>query len=90
MNLYEIILDCIGSSTGLGEKINLINADESLSNYGLNSMKTMEIVVELEKKLHIKFDDEDLLFANFDSISTMYEAVKNAYEKTMVQKGANE
>lgn len=81
MQIYETILETICSNTEIGEEIYNIGKSDSLSNYGLDSMKTMQLVVEIERKLNFKFDDEELLLVNFDNIDSIYAAVKAACEK---------
>lgn len=46
-----------------------IEDNMDLSVLGLDSLKAMELVVELESFFNIEFEDEELLFENFKIIS---------------------
>jgi acyl carrier protein len=42
---------------------------------GLDSMKTINLVVELEEEFDIVIDDNDLLFENFSTISRILDLI---------------
>ncbi|MGO4733975.1 phosphopantetheine-binding protein [Paenibacillus sp. 2KB_22] len=48
-----------------------IMAEESLSKWGLDSLKTIELIVILENEFDIVFDNNDLLLDNFGTINTI-------------------
>ncbi|GBF75586.1 hypothetical protein PA598K_04004 [Paenibacillus sp. 598K] len=45
-----------------------INLKENLGAIGLDSMKSVQLIVELEELFNISFDDEELMFENFSTI----------------------
>ncbi|MFB5763585.1 acyl carrier protein [Paenibacillus medicaginis] len=55
----------IGDLLNTQEKI---LTEESLSKWGLDSLKTIELIVILEKEFDIIFDNNDLLLDNFGTI----------------------
>lgn len=61
----EVVL---GSLLNTQEKI---MAEESLSKWGLDSLKTIELIVILENEFDIVFDNNDLLLDNFGTINTI-------------------
>ncbi|WP_052380444.1 phosphopantetheine-binding protein [Paenibacillus camerounensis] len=55
---------------------NEISIECDLMNQGLDSLKTVQLIVWLEEVFDIVIDDEDLLFENFESISKISSLVK--------------
>lgn len=47
---------------------NDLTDDTELIEYGLNSLKTIALIVKLEELYNITFDEDDLLFENFSTI----------------------
>ena len=45
------------------------NLDANLSQFGMNSLKSIELIVHFEELFNIEFVDEDLLLNNFSSVS---------------------
>jgi len=78
MEIKPKILEIISSNTSIGEKIYDIGEDESLLDHGMDSLQMMRSVVEIEKALSFKFNDEDLLTANFTSIGSIIASVESA------------
>lgn len=50
---------------------------EDLSTYGFDSLRSVELIVDLEEHFDIEFDDEELLFNNFSTIDKIVEMVSN-------------
>lgn len=48
-----------------------LNANTKLSDEGLDSITTVRLLVQLEKKLSIQFREEDLTLDNFVTISSI-------------------
>lgn len=62
------------------EKVLYLNANppsehEDLNALGLNSIKTIALVVELEERFDITFEDDELLFENFATIRTIADRI---------------
>ncbi|MED3575519.1 phosphopantetheine-binding protein [Cytobacillus praedii] len=51
----------------------VMKADIDLRTYGLDSLKTMRLLVEIENVFNIEFDDDDL---NMEEFSTLERIVK--------------
>ncbi|OMD17358.1 hypothetical protein BJP50_16210 [Paenibacillus odorifer] len=53
--------------------------DADLRNQGLDSIKTIELIVNLEVEFDIEFDDKDLVIDNFLSISKICSLLTGKY-----------
>lgn len=49
--------------------------DESLSDLGIDSMSTIDMILELESELDITIPDEMLTEKSFDSVNKIYQTV---------------
>ncbi|SDM33397.1 Phosphopantetheine attachment site [Paenibacillus sp. OK060] len=56
-----------------------IELHTELRNEGLDSIKTIELIVNLEIEFDIQIDDQDLLIENFSSIYKISELLTNTY-----------
>ncbi|PYE47271.1 acyl carrier protein [Paenibacillus barcinonensis] len=65
--IKEIITQLIG--------IEINDIHQNLILVGLDSMKTINLVVELEEEFDIVIDDNDLLFENFSTISRIVDLI---------------
>lgn len=52
-----------------------ISLDEELSNVGLDSLKSVALIVNLEECFDIVFEDEELLFEYFSTIQKIADRV---------------
>ena len=52
----------------MGVEADSIDASTSLVDYGLDSLKVVELVVELERSSGVDFPDEDLVAENFENV----------------------
>lgn len=78
MSSAEMIKDII-------EKISIIpfeeiNTDDSLISIGIDSLKSVELIIELEDGLNIKFDDGDLDPSKLNSVQNIIDLVKKYSE----------
>lgn len=55
----------VGTLLNNQEKVGL---EDQLSTWGLDSLKTVELIVLLEKEFDIAFDNNDLLLTNFKDL----------------------
>ncbi|WP_036709929.1 acyl carrier protein [Paenibacillus pinihumi] len=69
----ERITEIIRKITGYSDRIVW---EENLSTYGMNSMKTMELVIALEIEFNIQFEDEELVLGRFSSARNIMEQLK--------------
>jgi acyl carrier protein len=53
-----------------------INYDEVLDKNGLDSLKMMSLIINLEESFDITFDDEVLLFENFSTIEKISQQIR--------------
>lgn len=68
--VIEILMKLLGTS-GLGEP------DDDLVNLGLDSMKAVALIVELEEAFNIMFDDNDLIFSLFSTRTKIVQRVSD-------------
>lgn len=66
--LFEIVQQAVIHV--LNRKVEL-DENTNLSNEGLDSITTVRLLVELEKKLNIQFQEEHLSLDNFESIRSI-------------------
>ncbi|MNT58384.1 acyl carrier protein [compost metagenome] len=52
-----------------------IAIDEDLSYVGLDSIKSITLIVDLEESFSIVFEDDDLVFENFSSVKKISDRV---------------
>lgn len=69
----------------IGKKIDNIN-DADLIALGLDSMRSINLVVELEVSFNILFDDDELLLSNFSSIDKIYSKVTQKLGGVSIEK----
>ncbi|MNW51526.1 acyl carrier protein [compost metagenome] len=62
----------------LNYNLEILN-DEDLVSIGLDSLKTINLIVQLEEIYGIEFDDEELIFENFSSINVIAEHITNKF-----------
>lgn len=53
-----------------------LSATEELYTRGLDSIKTVELIVELEECFGITFSDEELLFENFATVRLIVDRIR--------------
>ena len=52
-------------------EVNEIDGDEDLAQYGLESITSIQLVVMLEEKYNIVFDNDDLLMSKYNTINKL-------------------
>lgn len=66
------IYTMIASTLDLDEtEVNEIDGDEDLAQYGLESITSIQLVVMLEEKYNIVFDNDDLLMSKYNTINKL-------------------
>ncbi|WP_340019599.1 acyl carrier protein [Paenibacillus sp. FSL H3-0457] len=60
----------------LNHNLEILN-DEDLDSIGLDSLKAINLIVQLEETYEIEFDDEELIFENFSNINVITEQITN-------------
>lgn len=74
-NQYNLdIREIVFSVLGIDSNITIVEDNEDLTKYGLDSMNVIQIVVELESRYDIEFPDE---YLSIDSLITISD-IKNA------------
>jgi acyl carrier protein len=58
------------------EEVKEIGLEEDLINYGLDSLHAIELVVSLEEKYSITFEEEDLLLEKISSMDKIISTVQ--------------
>ena len=68
-NQYNLdIREIVFSVLGIDSNITIVEDNEDLTKYGLDSMNVIQIVVELESRYDIEFPDE---YLSIDSLITI-------------------
>ncbi|MFD8462692.1 acyl carrier protein [Streptomyces antimycoticus] len=52
-----------------------ISPDDNLSNFGLNSVSTISILVDVEEAFGVAFSDEDLSFETFQTLRRLRQTI---------------
>lgn len=52
-------------------------ANEDLTSLGLDSIKSVHLIVEIEEKFNIIFEDEELLFENFSALDKIVDRIQS-------------
>ena len=55
---------------------NTIKNDDNLFGLGLDSLNIINLIIAIENKYNIKFEDEDLKLKNWESISKIKEIIE--------------
>lgn len=77
MNLLEDkIRKMLQENGSLHIPISQINSDDELKDFGINSIRYMSIIVDLEHEFGIEFDLNDISTNNFSSINKIVETIK--------------
>ena len=71
MSVKEVVKETILQVIDNDEVEKYLERDDGLSVIGINSVSFIEIVVILEKKFHIKFENEDLDYKKFISLEDL-------------------
>ena len=74
MSRQEKIIKIISSLTVLDE--NEIGEDDSLANLGIDSLRSVELIVALEDNLNVTFDDSDLDPSILTTVKSIIELVE--------------
>lgn len=67
--------EIVSSILELDDDMNL-SLNDDLSSLGLDSMKSVELVIELEEVFNIIFEDEELITDNFSSIKKIVDRIQ--------------
>lgn len=54
----------------------VIAPGDDLGEFGLDSLRTIQLIVELEQNFDLAFNDDELMFENFSSISKIVSQIK--------------
>lgn len=81
MTLEECTLTVTNSVVKLLNLNAEVNINNSLDYYGLDSMRTIKLIVDLEETFNIVYTDEELLFENFISSAVIAEKIMSKLYK---------
>ncbi|MEK5497201.1 phosphopantetheine-binding protein [Bacillus sp. FSL M8-0077] len=76
LSLSSQVKDLVLRSLDDDSKIS-IGADEELTNQGLDSIKAVSLILELEEVFDIQFADEELLTEHFSTINKIVHQLQN-------------
>jgi len=72
-NIDEVVNRIIGEVLRYKQPIDL---EQDLYHFGLNSMKIITLIVQLEEHFKILFNDNELLFENFSNKRYIIDCIK--------------
>jgi acyl carrier protein len=75
-NIYQLITELLAAPDGLGE----VAAGTSLTDGGLEltSLELVRLLVSLEERLDIEFDDVEIMNAHFDTVDDIVALVRGS------------
>ena len=68
LGICEVLAEVLQIDKTIVEKLNIT---DNLKDYGLDSIHAIQLIVFLEEKYNIEFDDDDLLFENYDTLEKL-------------------
>ncbi|MDQ0417966.1 acyl carrier protein [Croceifilum oryzae] len=79
MNIQQEIVDIVKNITGLEE----VSPNQKLiDGIGIDSFSYIQLIIELEEKFHMKFNDQDLNIERFPDIESLSKYFIDSLEKT--------
>ncbi len=75
IKIRNVINEKIGDE--LFKNINEVENDENLFNIGLDSLNIVKLIIEIENKFDIIFDDEEIATTNWKNINSIESMIKN-------------
>lgn len=75
-SVLEILADI------LGVECTALENGKDLSDLGMNSVKSVELIINLEEKFNIFFDDDELLYENFSTIGNILSMISGKHHET--------
>lgn len=73
-NIHHSVISIIKEILEFNKEIDL---DESLGKIGLDSLNSVSLIVMLEDRFDIMFNDSELVFENFLTVNKIIETVQN-------------
>jgi acyl carrier protein len=71
------IINILSKILNMDHKVLLdLNEDESLRDYGLNSIRGIELIIRIEQEYGINIGDNDLIINSYDTINKIQDLVK--------------
>ncbi len=71
MNTEELLTNYISKELAIGRSKKIEPDDDLFSNGVLDSLAVLQLVMFIEERYSIKVSDEDVVYENFKSISTI-------------------
>ena len=80
MKLFDEIVEIIAQVSETPDCAELLKQNEQLSVAAINSISFINIVLLIENKYDIEFDDEYLDFKDFDTVTSLCEYVEKVQQ----------
>ena len=78
----EKIMSILGSLVGIGEnELSAYSMDTKLTDLGLDSIKFIQFVVEIENEFGIEILDSDLLLSNFETLENLFSTLEKYFNE---------
>ncbi|MHB8062512.1 MAG: acyl carrier protein [Ruminiclostridium sp.] len=72
----ENIIKALSEALGIDFiELSNINADQDLRDWGMDSLKSIDVIVSLESEFGIEIEDEDLMVENFNTVEKMVKLI---------------
>lgn len=81
--VFELLAKAIDISY---DKLIEFPANTRLDNIGIDSLKFIQFIVDIEEELHIKINDNDLILSKFETIEELFYTLEKYFDKTSMKK----
>ena len=76
MDVKSTVVQIIGRLAEIDNINELIEGNDSLDGFAINSVNFIRVVVELEKTFDIEFEDDALEFTKFDTLQSLCDYIE--------------
>lgn len=75
--MKEKVIEIICSNLDSADMADLILKSNDLTEFGLNSLSFIKIIVKLEDEFGVEFNDDEINYLNYKSVDKILELVQN-------------
>lgn len=81
MDIRKIVIECVALVLNVHiEDADQVTGEEDLREFGLSSFNFMQVVVTLEREFGFRFDPDELLIENIDTVNKITDFIQQRIE----------
>ena len=73
---FDDVMECIGLRTIKVDRKNIRGSNRLIEDLGMDSLSIVELIVELESRCGVEFDEEDIVGESFTTVGQVIEMVE--------------